>query len=180
MRIGNEKHEKILSETINQLQDEGYKVINLDGKSPTCIAFKNNKTTAISILGRKRNLSGKWKRTKTITELENHYHMFDNIVRILYDSNNQERMDIIDKVIKKYKKNGYSIIYLKNKCPDAVAFHSKGIFAVEVIGVRQGYNSKFHIQQKEDVYDMFDGLMVKTFIYETDDVFTETFGRNLH
>ena len=34
------------------------------------------------------------------------------------------------------------------------------------------------IDNKVDNYEMFDGVMFKTFVYESNDVFTETFGKS--
>ena len=74
MSISN-KHETILTETITQLESDGYKVIRTENKSPTCIAFNNKETVAITILT---------DRDKTITYLEDKYHMYDRIDRILF------------------------------------------------------------------------------------------------
>jgi len=162
-KIGNQKHEKILNQTIKQMIDDGYKMIQLDGKSPTAIAINDEESVAITI-NKDKN--------KTITYLEDWYDVFDRIERVV--SNDKE--ESIKKLRKKYQ--DYSFVYLNNKSPDAIAYKNKCIFAVEIIGIRQGYNPDFHIKQKESIYDMFDGLMVKTFHYDNDSVFTQTFGRN--
>ena len=169
MRIGKEKHEQILTETIQQLEKEGYNLIRLDGKSPTAIAIKDNISYAISI-------SSKRNKPKTIIYLEDWYHMFDKIDRIRFDNSKENRNDVIDKVIKEYEEKGFRIIRLANKSPDAVAYKNNNVFAVEIIGVQDGGSSKYVVNAKESIYDMFDGIMIKTFYYDSDNVFTETYG----
>lgn len=160
LRIGNEKHEKTLKETIQQLEKKDFKVINLEGKSPSAIAFNEYESVAVCIDPSKK---------KTITYLEDWYNMFDRIDRVKNDS-----------FIDNYKDRGYSVIVLKKKSPDAIAFKNGGIFAIEIIGLQKGYSGDYQIKNKEDIYNMFDGLMIKTFIYgsENDEVFTQTFGSN--
>ena len=169
MRIGKEKHEKILSETIEELESEGYKVLRTDGRTPTCIAFNRDEIVAVIILDNTNK-----RRTRTITELEDTYHMFDRIDRVLFK--NRDRKEVIDEVIERYRERGYSAIYLRKKCPDAIAIRNGSVFAVEILGNHRGYSTTRLINDKTDLYDMFDGVMFKTFIYDSDDVFTETFG----
>lgn len=78
-RRGNEEHEKILKETINEYEQGGWRVIDLEGKSPDAIATKDNKIIAIEILG-KSYKNGKWKKSHTTTEKEDIYYMFDEVV----------------------------------------------------------------------------------------------------
>lgn len=167
MRIGKEKHERILTDTIIQLKDEGYTIIRTDGKSPTCIAFKDDESIAISIMK---------ERDRTITELEDTYYMYDKIDRI--QTRNKNRNDVTNEIINKYENDGYKIVILHGKCPDAIAFKGNKIFAIEILGKNDGYNNKKKVDDKADNYHMFDGVMVKTFSYNSDDTFTETFGNN--
>jgi len=178
MRIGKEKHEKILEDTINKLKKEGYKTICLDGKSPTAVAVKDGVSYAVCILGRTKNKNGRWKRTKTITYLEDWYDMFDNIVRINFNLYKTEQKEKLEEVLNDYRKRGFNIIPLVKKSPDAIAIKNDTIFAIEIIGIQQGGSGQYRIKCKEEIYDMFDGLMIKTFNYDNDVVFTETFGRN--
>lgn len=176
MRIGKEKHERILTETIQQLENEDYKLIRLDGKGPTAIAVKDNVSYAVCILGRHGDKNGKMGRTKTIINLEDWYHMFDKIDRIHFDNTKDNRKNVIDKVFKEYTKRGYKIIFLAGKSPDAIAYKNNNIFAIEVVGIKEGYTSRHVVQGKEYIYNMFDGLLIKTFCYDSNNVFTETYG----
>jgi len=170
MRIGKEKHEKILTETIQQLEKEGYNLIRLDGKSPTLVAFKDNISYVICVETKPKS--------RTIIFLEDTYFMFDKVVRTLYDNRKIDRMTKINEVIKDYEEKGFRIIRLANKSPDAIAYKNNSIFAVEILGLNKGYSGKKTIQDKESIYDMFDGIMIKTFSYNSDTVFTETYGRS--
>jgi len=181
MRLGKEKHEKVLTDTIQQLEMEGFKLIRLDGKSPTAIAVKDNTTIAVCLVGRRKNKHGSWAKSRTIIFLEDWYSMFDRIDRILFDRKTKNQKTVLNETIKQYQDNGYNVIALEKKSPDAIAVKNNRIFAIEIIGLPVGSAGKYHIKAKEDIYDMFDGLMIKTFYYDNDasnDVFTETFGKN--
>jgi len=78
-RIGNKQHEKVLRETIEKLEKDGYHVVNLKGKSPDAIATKDNKLIAVEVLGETYR-KGKWKKSWTYTQKEDDYSMFDDIL----------------------------------------------------------------------------------------------------
>ena len=184
-RLGKTKHEQILNDTIIQLNEQGYKTIQLDGKAPTCIAVKNDISYAICIFGRTKDKNNNWKRTKTITFLEDWYDMFDEIRRIHFEiktyreyDKNIERNEIIEETVKQYKEMGFNIIYLEKKSPDAIAYKNDLLFAVEVIGFGDDEGQKYKIEDKQELYNMFDGVMIKTFRYGEEDVFTQTYGKN--
>lgn len=66
---------------IERLKKQGYRVINLEDKSPDAIAIKGNKVIAIEILGMsyyKKNFS--WKGTFSIKQKLSTYHMFDGVI----------------------------------------------------------------------------------------------------
>ena len=78
-RIGNKQHEKVLKETIEKLEEKGYRVVDLKGKSPDAVATKDNKLIAVEILG-ETHRKGKWKKSWTYTQKEDDYSMFDDII----------------------------------------------------------------------------------------------------
>ena len=53
MKIGNELHEEKIEETSKEYESLGYKVINLKGRSPDLIAFKNGKAICIEVLAKR-------------------------------------------------------------------------------------------------------------------------------
>ena len=84
----------------------------------------------------------------------------------------------IRKIFNNKIKDWFNIIKTTNKSPDAIAYKNNNIYAVEILGVKDGYNPKYLVNGKESIYDMFDGVMIKTFCYDSDNVFTETYGRS--
>ena len=75
-----ERHEQALQEEINRLKSLGFKVINLEEKSPDAIAIKDGKVYAVEVLGisyykKKRQ----WKGTFSIRQKRLIYHMFDGL-----------------------------------------------------------------------------------------------------
>ncbi len=75
-----ERHEERLKEVIKELREEGYKVIDLEMKSPDAIAVKNNKIIAVEVLGR-MYINGKgWKNNFTIKSKKEIYKMFDDVI----------------------------------------------------------------------------------------------------
>ena len=50
MRIGNEKHEQEVKRKLTELSEQGYKTINLRGKSPTMIIAKDDICKALVIV----------------------------------------------------------------------------------------------------------------------------------
>jgi len=171
MKRGNLQHEKILNSTLEELKQKGYKTINLNSKSPTAISFKFPISEGIIINKGKK---------KTITYLEDTYFMFDKIKRIVY-TENEDKNDVLKSVKKNYEGEGYRFIYLENKSPDGIVFDKDNkVFAIEIIGKNVGYSFESYKKNKEDLYHMFDGVMFKTFFYDTNTEFTETFGRSVN
>ncbi len=79
--IKSEKHEKELELEIERLESQGYKVINLEDKSPDAIAIKDGQVIAVEVLGisyYKKNKT--WKGTFSIKQKLSIYHMFDGVI----------------------------------------------------------------------------------------------------
>ena len=79
--MGSEQHEKELNEEIERLENKGYRVINLEGKSPDAIAIKDGKVVAVEVLGvsyYKKNHT--FKGTFSIKQKLGTYHMFDGVM----------------------------------------------------------------------------------------------------
>lgn len=92
-KTGSQKHENALNELIKKLEDEGWRTINLHGKSPDAIAVKDNKITAVEILKRikseRKNLDLAKKKGKfkwsfaggyTLASKKSNYDMFDDVI----------------------------------------------------------------------------------------------------
>lgn len=92
-RISKEKHEAALGEKVKELESEGWRVINLHGKSPDAIAVKNDQIVAVEILKKikteRKNpeiakKKGKFKWTFaggfTLTSKRSNYDMFDDVI----------------------------------------------------------------------------------------------------
>ena len=80
----------------------------------------------------------------------------------------QQHMDKLKEIIKELENNGYRVIDLENKSPDAIEIKDNEVIAVEVLGrqynMKRGYWKKhFTIKQKKEIYHMFDGLIIRTF-----------------
>lgn len=169
-RIGGVKHETTLKETIKDLSSKRYHVIDLEGKSPTLIATKNGNVTAIR-LGYK----------PTQTKLRQMYHMFDEILRLPYKEN-ETRQECIQRITNDFENRGYRIIRLGLKSPDAIAIKDNKIYAIEILGITHIQDGG-HIRnrknwawtEKQNLYSMFDGLMIKTFFHDHPDVLTDVF-----
>ena len=76
-----EKHNEELELEIKRLQEKGFRVINLNNKSPDAIAIKGDKIYAIKVLGLsyyKKKYT--WKGSYSIRQLLKVYHMFDGII----------------------------------------------------------------------------------------------------
>jgi len=168
MKKGNEKHEKILHDTLSDLTSKGYKIFNLNGLSPTAIAINNLVSVAIIINKTKK---------KTITYLEDTYFMFDKIDRYCYKEDNCKNK-LLNDIKKKYLDNGFSFVFLEGKSPDGIAYKNGKLYAIEVLGLNKGYSFEKYKKNKSDVYHMFDGIMFKMFYYDAEDIFTETYGAN--
>jgi len=94
---GGEKHEIVLESKLKKLNEEGWKTINLHGKSPDGIAVKNNKIYAVEILQKIRverknpiiiKRKGRWKSKYaggyTLASKKSNYDMFDDVIFDFY------------------------------------------------------------------------------------------------
>lgn len=65
------------------------------------------------------------------------------------------------------KKQGYNVIDLERKSPDAIAVKANKIYAVEVLSFRwvakRGWHNSWTYKSKKKDYNMFDGIIFKTF-----------------
>ena len=82
-----ELHIEKIKETIKDLRKEGYRVIDLENKSPDVIALKDEKIFAVEILGKnyrkRRRRDGSiigWHKSWTVKAKEQIYHMFDDVI----------------------------------------------------------------------------------------------------
>ena len=94
---GSVEHEKKLEEKLRQLEDEGWRTINLQAKSPDGIAVKDGKICAVEILKKIKvrasgNRRGKgkgkfrWKYAGgfTMANKRSNYDMFDDVIFDVY------------------------------------------------------------------------------------------------
>ena len=89
---GSIPHEKALDEKIKEMESKGWRVINLDGKSPDAIGIKDGKVIAIEVLKKiktersnletiKRHGRYVWRYQGGMTQTQKRsiYSMFDDI-----------------------------------------------------------------------------------------------------
>ncbi len=92
-KVNKEKHQAALEEKIRELELEGWRVVNLHGKSPDAIAVKDDRIVAVEILKKikteRKNpelakKKGKFKWTFaggfTLTSKRSNYDMFDDVI----------------------------------------------------------------------------------------------------
>lgn len=92
-KIGSVKHEETLKEKIKEMELDGWRVINLHGKSPDAIAVKNNQIVAVEILKKikterknqdiaRRKGKFKWSFAGgyTLVGKRSNYDMFDDVI----------------------------------------------------------------------------------------------------
>ena len=79
MNTGNEQHGLLLNETIRELEAEGWRVVDLKGKSPDAVAAKDGKLIAIEVLGQSWTKKG-WKGNWTFRSKKANYSMFDDVL----------------------------------------------------------------------------------------------------
>ena len=94
------QHKEAVVNYLKQLENEGWKTINLKGKSPDGIAIKNNKIVAIELLGYTYRNGKGWHSNKTIKNKKSDYSMFDDVF------------------IKSFKRNEEDAIKYANKKPN--------------------------------------------------------------
>lgn len=82
----------------------------------------------------------------------------------------QEHEDTLFEFVKELRENGYHVILLQDKSPDAIAVKDDKIYAVESLGFTYvkgiGKRRNWTWSQKKATYSMFDGLLVKQFMYK--------------
>ncbi len=92
-KTGGKKHEEALEKLIDEMNLDGWKIINLHGKSPDAIAVKNNKIVAVEILKKikterknpdlaKKKGKFKWSFAGgyTLASKRSNYDMFDEVI----------------------------------------------------------------------------------------------------
>ena len=92
-KTGSPEHEMTLEKKLLELEKEGWKTINLHGKSPDGIAVKNGKIAAVEILKKVRMRLGpsnvkkgkgktrlKYVGGVTLTNKRSNYDMFDDVI----------------------------------------------------------------------------------------------------
>jgi hypothetical protein len=78
-QIGKTMHEQRLEDTLKEFEKQGYRTINLGGKSPDGIAFKDNKIIAIEVLGCTHRTGKGWHKNFTVKKKKEQYSMFDDV-----------------------------------------------------------------------------------------------------
>ena len=79
-RHGSLQHMKAVHKNIAELEKKGYRVIDLQGKSPDAIALKDEKIIAVEILGRQYKKGKGWKKKWTHAQKKKNYDMFDDVI----------------------------------------------------------------------------------------------------
>jgi len=92
-KVGKQKHEEALDLKIKELELDGWRVVNLHGKSPDAIAVKDNRIVAVEILKKikteRKNLELARKKGKfkwsfaggfTLASKRSNYDMFDEVI----------------------------------------------------------------------------------------------------
>lgn len=81
IQMKSERHEEELEAEIERLEKKGYRVINLEDKSPDAIAIKDGKVIAVEVLGmsyyKKKHT---WKGSFSIKQKLSIYYMFDGVI----------------------------------------------------------------------------------------------------
>lgn len=79
----------------------------------------------------------------------------------------RQHRDELEKTIDYLKKQGFHVINLQNKSPDAIATKDGKLYAIEVLGQthmkRKGYKNNFTYKAKLNDYSMFDFVIVRVF-----------------
>lgn len=72
--------------------------------------------------------------------------------------------------IERLKNEGYRVIDLERKCPDAIAIKPNNVevCAVEILSMSynygiKGYKAKWTVKAKKTIYHMFDKVIIKVF-----------------
>jgi len=82
-------------------------------------------------------------------------------------STSEQHEQVLKETIEKLKSEGYHVIDLERKSPDAIAVKDGKIIAIEVLGIThipsKGWKHKWTHKAKQQVYHMFDELKIITF-----------------
>ena len=79
-KTGDTQHEQVLEIYLKELEQMGYKTINLKGKSPDGLAIKDNKIIAIEVLSSYYNKKHRgWNTKRTKKQKKELYSMFDDV-----------------------------------------------------------------------------------------------------
>lgn len=90
-----ELHIEEVKKTKKQLEKKGYRVIDLENKSPDLIAVKNNKIIAVEVLGLQYNSKKKyWKKKFTYKSKKFVYRMFDDVFITTFKRKNIKHHDM--------------------------------------------------------------------------------------
>ena len=113
---GKYSHEKGVVDFLSELREQGWKTINLKGKSPDGIAVKDNKIVAVEILTKDKYSSGGYHKGGKKSD----YFMFDDVFirvierdkynddseRVFQLARKQRTEEKIDEVWNKFEVNG--------------------------------------------------------------------------
>lgn len=85
MPLGNKLHEQELAKYTKELENQGYRVIKLNGKSPDAIAVKldennNLEIAAVEALSSQWKKGKGWKKQWTVKAKQANYSMFDKVL----------------------------------------------------------------------------------------------------
>jgi len=87
VKQGGPKAIKTLHELSEDYRKDGWKVIELDGRSPGAVAFKDGKAIALMSVGRQYVGDKGWRNKFSLNYFRKNYYMFDDVVvrSYLYD-----------------------------------------------------------------------------------------------
>lgn len=79
-RHGSTQHMREVQKHIDELIKKGYRVIDLQGKSPDAIALKDDKIYAVEVLGRQYKRGKGWIKKWSHVSKKKNYDMFDDVI----------------------------------------------------------------------------------------------------
>lgn len=77
---GSNQHQKLIEETVIELEDLGYNVVNMNGIAPDAVATRDGKIYAIEVLVINKIPKKGWEHLKQIRDKKESYSMFDDII----------------------------------------------------------------------------------------------------
>lgn len=77
----------------------------------------------------------------------------------------------LTKIISRLESEGYRVVRMSRKIPDAIATKDGKLIAVEVLGKKyrgngKGWKNKFSFNEKRIAYNKFDSMIYEEFYYE--------------